>query len=82
VKPALTAEVNAIYKLEGGDESNDLPMQKAVTLDGEAVLVSRWELTDEEREAIHNGALVRLVVWGTALPPVALAVEGIELDAG
>lgn len=78
MKPAQTPEVNAIFKLEGGDDSNNLPLQKATTVDGEAVLVSRWELTGEEREAVYNGALIRLVVWGTGTPPVALAVEGIK----
>jgi hypothetical protein len=78
MKPAHTAEVNAMFKLEGGDESNNLPLQKAITLDGEAVLVSRWELSSDERQAVQNGALVRLVVWGTETPPVALGVEGVD----
>jgi hypothetical protein len=43
---------------------------------------TRWELTDEEREAIAAGACVtlRLLTFNTPLQPVLLGVEGVEVE--
>lgn len=77
MKPVLTAETNATFELEGGTRDNDLPLRRAVDESGHPVLESLWEPTEDERQAIQNGALVRLVVWGRGTPPVAIGVEGV-----
>lgn len=77
MKPVRTPSSNATFELEGGTRENDLPLERT-QVDGEAVLRSTWELTDEERQAIANGANVRLTTWGVRTPPVELDVEGVE----
>jgi len=84
MNPVRTEFSNANFKLVGGTEENDLPVERTVDLEGNPVIVSMWKLTDEERLNIMYGADVRLVVWGTGHPPVALAVgqdeERVEVD--
>lgn len=45
-----------------------------VTVDGDAVLVSRWRPTPEERAALAAGSDVWLWHWGYQHAPVALGV--------
>lgn len=80
MKPIVTPRSNMVFKLEGGSEENDLPVEQAYDDDENSVLVSTWELTDDERKRISEGANVELMIWGKGLPPVALAVE--EEDTG
>lgn len=78
MKPVTTAETNATFQLEGGTRDNDLPLERTTDSDGRSVLRSRWKPTLEEVDAIQNGALVYLIVWGSGTPPVAIGVEGVE----
>lgn len=70
MKPRRTHTSNQVYVLPGGNEDNDLwvhidPAQGTVS--------SVWELTDEERRAIADGANIELIVWG-GQPPVGMQV--------
>lgn len=38
------------------------------------VVITRWELTDEERVALIAGADIFLTIWGTPIRPVYLSV--------
>lgn len=38
-------------------------------------MVSAWEPTPDEREALANGGLVYLTILGTSQPPVLLTVK-------
>lgn len=81
MQPVRTERTNRVFQLLGSDESHDLPLE--ATTDGEdnAILVSTWELSDEERQWIAQGAKMELAVWGTGHPPVSLIVtfpEDIE----
>jgi len=44
---------------------------------------TRWELSDEEREAIAGGASIELITWtfGQPFQPVYLRVQGVEEEA-
>jgi hypothetical protein len=74
MKPRRTHRSNHVFVLPGGNEDNDLWVTVGKDTEDQIVLESVWELTYEEREAIYNGANVRLAIWGTGQPPVALAV--------
>lgn len=78
MKPVRTPFTNANFKLVGGTDKNDLPIQQDTDENGNAVLMSIWELDDDERSLIAAGARVRLVVWGIGTPPVALDVEDYD----
>lgn len=43
-------------------------------------LYTKWQLTENERRAIMDGARVDLLIWtcGRPLQPVVLQVEGVE----
>jgi hypothetical protein len=71
--PIRTKNTTRVYKLPGGDESNDLPIEDKEGEHGETVLCSVWNLSDAERKTIADGGFVELMIWGSGHPPVALA---------
>lgn len=75
MKPVTTEFTNQVFKLSGGTDENDLPIQRMIEPDGSITLTSSWELTDDERQQIADGAKINLVIWGSAHPPVALEVN-------
>lgn len=77
VKPRRTHESNKVYRLQGGNEDNDLWVTEAVD-EGTPIIVSVWEPTPEERQAIADGENIELAVWG-GQPPVALGTTPVEL---
>jgi hypothetical protein len=72
LRPRRTKESNFTYVLAEGNEDNDLWVCREAQ-DGELVVRSTWELSDEQREVIARGGTIDLLVWG-GQPPVALAV--------
>jgi hypothetical protein len=80
MKPIRTSHTNQVFKLEGGTEENDLPVERYIEEDGSVLLASVWELTDEERKWIAEGGRIRLTVWGTGHPPVAFHVQSLADD--
>lgn len=74
MKPVRTSQATTTFVLKGGTKVNDLPVEQAEE-DGRPVLVSTWELTDDERRRISIGKRVVLTIWGIGTPPVALSVE-------
>jgi hypothetical protein len=79
VKPRRTVLSNAVFRLSGGNEDNDLWVRKMEHEDGSALICSTWVPTDEERELIAAGANVELMVWGTGTPPVAMRLDDSPL---
>lgn len=57
------------------DECNPLHVADAVYMGNYPVIISCWELTDEERERIANGADIYLHVLGGAMLPVIISTE-------
>lgn len=81
MKPVRTSKTTATYRLVGGTEENDLPVEIGEE-DGKPVLVSTWYLSEEERRRISIGKRVVLTVWGIHTPPVALSVEEESAHGG
>ena len=73
MRPRKTPTTNSVFELAGGNEDNTLFVE-ALAIDGQPVMVSVWDLTNEEREAIASNGMVELIVWGTQHPPVGLGV--------
>lgn len=69
-----------VFRLAGGNEDNDLWVERAVDSTGtQPVLLSVWEPSEEERAALAEGATIELCVWGESTPPVSIAV-GASLE--
>jgi hypothetical protein len=81
MRPRRTHISNSVYRLAGGTEDNDLWVYIDTHADGSPLVRSCWEPTDEERQAIADGANVELIVWGTGHPPVAMDVVRYPLGA-
>lgn len=77
VKPRRTHESNKVYRLQGGNEDNDLWVSER-EVEGVPIIVSVWEPTSEERQAIADGENIELAVWG-GQPPVVLGTTPVEL---
>lgn len=71
MKPRRTVFTDRVFALPGGTDDNDLWTYVAATDNGPAI-ASVWVPTDEERAAIAAGENIRLIVFGTGMPPVAL----------
>jgi hypothetical protein len=63
VVPGTGVEDLHVELVEGGDE-------------GQTVVLPTWDLTDEQRQCIADGAQLTLVILQHPMPPVALALDG------
>lgn len=71
MRPKRVPTSNFVLQLPGGNEDNDLWAERSS--DGTSpVIISVWELDDDDRAAIANGGTVELWTWGTQHPPVTL----------
>lgn len=80
MKPAILDRPDIIFRLVGGTDENNLHVERALDSGQQPVLVSTWELSDEERDLLASGSRIQLVVWGLTHPPVALRVEEPMVD--
>lgn len=61
------------------DECQALPITRVFYHDiGVPAVVSFWQPSPAERQAIAAGALVQLSCWGETHPPIALSVDGVQ----
>lgn len=65
---------NHVLKLEGGTEENDLPCKIE-----DGWTISRWQMTDEDREKILGNGLLMVWIWWPNLIGVRLGLWGEEL---
>lgn len=72
MRPRRTPRSNSVFRLDGGNEDNDLWVE--AKSGPPATLVTTWELTDEERRAVADGANIELTIFGDAHPPTAMRV--------
>lgn len=81
MRPRRTWISNAVFRLLGGNEDNDLWLYREEDEQQGTLLRSTWEPTDEEREAIANGENIELIVWGDGHPPVSMTTCRYPLGA-
>lgn len=81
MRPRRTPETHDVFRLEGGNEDNDLWVSRKTDEFGNRVLESVWQPSAEELEVLAAGGCVRLVVWGPGTPPVAVGVYDGPLGA-
>lgn len=79
MKPRRTHTSDGVLRLIGGNEDSDLWYELVQDDNGNPAIETIWEPNDIERKAIANGSSVRLIVWGTSHPPVAVGVSGAPL---
>jgi hypothetical protein len=60
------------------EECVPLPITRAQYSNGQDVVLSYWQPSQAEREAIAAGALIQFHAWGVTHPPVYIGVEGVE----
>ena len=58
------------------DQPEYIPLPSVITPDHK--VITRWELSTEERRAILNGEDIFLTIWGTPIRPVMLTVGPID----
>lgn len=72
MKARRTHHSDKVFRLDGGNEDNDL-WTHTYDQDGpDASIGSVWELSPEERAAVAGGANIELIVFGSGHPPVTL----------
>lgn len=79
MKPRRTVHSNFVFHLAGGNEDNDLWAEVTQDPDEHTVIRSVWQPSDDERQAIAEGANVELLVWGKSHPAVAVGVNSEAL---
>lgn len=76
MKPRRTHTSDRVFRLEGGNEDNDLWV---TTYHETPALGSTWEPTAGERDAIARGANIELITFATAHPPIAMRLSPYAL---
>lgn len=78
VSPVLTEEFMELEVTYAKEQPEYAPLP--VIRNSTGVVLSRWKLTDAEREAVANGADVFLSIWTFNQPLQPLRVEIGECD--
>lgn len=62
------------------DQTQYLPLPAFVGSEPDVPVMSRWRLTDEEREKVATGAdiVLTLLTFGSSLQPIVLEVVGVD----
>lgn len=71
MRPIRTDDQNALLKLEGGTDANDLPCRVE-----NGMTISTWQPTDSERAKVLDNGLVVVWLWWTNMLGVELRVDG------
>lgn len=74
MKVIATPFTNMTFKLPGGTTANDLPVEVTTDAEENPVLLTTWQLDDEERARVARGEPIELLVWGSGHPPVTVRV--------
>lgn len=79
LKSRRTARSTGVLKLPGGNEDNDLWMEKREDDGGNPMVWSTWVLTDEQRKQVTEGSNITLLVWGETTFPLAMMVDDVKI---
>lgn len=82
MKPVITENTDVNFILPGGTDENDLPAYRMFDSVRQPTICSVWQPTPEERVRLAAGENVRLVIWGTGQPPVAIDVTDERVIEG
>jgi hypothetical protein len=80
ISPVLSAEFVSKEIVYAKEQPEYIPLPTLVS--GNGVVMSRWQFTDEERQAIAAGADLLLSIWTfhDPLQPVLLEVPSCDRD--
>ena len=56
------------------EECNPLKVHRGIDGDGFPVVISKWEMTPEEKEEFERTGVIYLTVIGQTMPPVKMEV--------
>ncbi len=72
-------ESNKVLTAPTGKEGevNDLPVCETFDSNGDAMVVSVWEPTDEEIEALILHRKLYFMCWGHTHPPITLSLQNL-----
>jgi hypothetical protein len=76
--PVLSIELQPEEIVYAKDQPEYIPLPTLRSPQG--VVLSRWKLSDQDREAIANGADVLLSIWTFNQPLHPLLIEVAEVD--
>ena len=74
MKPVTFKESNTTFKAEG---IPDLPAFVGSNQEGSPVIISKWELSEEEIQKIIKNKSIFLVVSGEGMPPLSMHTETV-----
>lgn len=80
MKPRRTPSSNLVYRLDGHSEDHDLwATVKDADEYNEVLTQTVWQLDDDERRMVAEGANICLTIWGTVHPPTSMEVGHYSL---
>lgn len=79
MKSERTQSCDFVWKLPGGDESNDLHGYHTMDEYGNMICVGIFVPTDEERQKIAAGENIGVAVWGKTVPPMTVIIDDAPL---
>ncbi len=78
MKPVIFKEANMKFVApEGQPEVGDLPAFVGNNQEGSPVIISKWELSEEEVQQVIKNKSIYLVVSGHGIPPLSLHTETV-----
>lgn len=84
MRPTQHPSNNAVLRAPPGaniQECTPLAITRVTYGNGQECVESYWRLSEAERKAIAEGALVRFNCWGRTHPPVWIGVDGVEAQS-
>lgn len=69
-----TKSCNIVFRLEGGDESNNLHGYRGHDTAGNNVCCGVFVPNEEERAAIASGYKIVVAIWGDTVPPMDIVL--------
>jgi hypothetical protein len=78
MQPITFPEANFIFNKPSemtDEQCGDLPVAKLKDPDGVPLIISCWELSEEDKARVAETGSIWLTICGTGMPPVGLQTE-------